>query len=782
MSMKNFKSAGKAFDILHSIGSIKSVPMSWYGSEYILESPRDSLNQSEKNTSSVDSSPSKRSPDHLFYNNVKLENNNFFPFGKRPFTNDMFYIGDEEAFSKKCTEITMTYYYVSGCEHLDSNSLQPTTVNTSKTSQSRKAKKKTTPSSNKHGSDTQDRLIVWEYSDGKTWKKIDDLDNEHDGSSGVIDTITFFVPYDINKTKVNDIETYWLRARIVSGDFGSEKYTITENGTGATKTYTYNVSNSSIKAPQISSLAVEFDKTLFKEIKHVVTYNNLEYRDYSGTKNVFKPFELFDEKKSSLFLGIDKKIKKSPISIYFDIAPDYHVHSKKPTINFYYYKGAWKKLQIDDQTDGLVKSGEVKILIPDDFAQSKRFNQTLYWIKISNSDEFLYPRKINGVFLNTTLTSNSETVSNEYVGSSNNLPNQTFGLKKIPILDEPVKVWIKEPFLLDEKDRRSLLQHQELFEIKDDQQNILEQWVLWKNTCALDNAEPKDRYFESDKVSKKIAFGNDKKGRIPPLGFNNIKVDYVSGGGQTGNLSANTISSLVNVIPFVSSVNNPLPAQGGTDKETIQHLIVRAPHSFKNQGRAITTDDYESIIQENFPSIAKSKCFPSTRIDGSLKGGYVTVVAIPVSTEKKPIADKGLLESAEKILRKRCGMMIPPENIAVIPPSYIDISISGEVYSSTIENVPVVEKKISEVLEKFLHPLYGKSNGQGWDLGDLVCLSDIYHVLKEIPEVDHVENLSISGTIDNQLVFSAKETGTQRTEIPPHTMICNGEHDLKVTK
>src|SRR4029453_11468339 len=52
---------------------------------------------------------------------------------------------------------------------------------------------------------------------------------------------------------------------------------------------------------------------------------------------------------------------------------------------------------------------------------------------------------------------------------------------------------------------------------------------------------------------------------------------YCRGGGQEGNVAANTLTTMKDPIPGIS-VTNPEPATGGRAPETLQNALVRGPH------------------------------------------------------------------------------------------------------------------------------------------------------------------------------------------------------------
>jgi hypothetical protein len=99
-----------------------------------------------------------------------------------------------------------------------------------------------------------------------------------------------------------------------------------------------------------------------------------------------------------------------------------------------------------------------------------------------------------------------------------------------------------------------------------------------------------------------LRFGDGNTGRRPPEGAK-FFATYRIGNGTAGNVGADAIKHLVTsdpayldpTAPLVVSVSNPLPATGGVDPETIEHVRQNAPSAFRRQERAVTPADYEAL-------------------------------------------------------------------------------------------------------------------------------------------------------------------------------------------
>ena len=137
-------------------------------------------------------------------------------------------------------------------------------------------------------------------------------------------------------------------------------------------------------------------------------------------------------------------------------------------------------------------------------------------------------------------------------------------------------------------------------------------------TFGSGNVNPMDNLDEymngSLKVNLATYLNNTSLGAVPKLGTT-IFVKYRVGGGKDSNIGVNVINSVdsieFNVLGPNSSTNtqvvqslvvtNVTPAIGGADQPTIEEIRNMISYNFAAQNRAVTLNDYKSLI-ETMPS------------------------------------------------------------------------------------------------------------------------------------------------------------------------------------
>ncbi|MGC5328270.1 putative baseplate assembly protein [Brevibacillus sp. SYSU BS000544] len=741
--------------------------------------------------------------DLAFYNDVPLNTDEFYPFGRQPRQFDTFYLACQEAFSKKGSNISIEFT-------LDRDIPEPGQPCPSITAQ-----------------------LSWEYWNGKGWIKLPllkDWRQKDEASENLVTNsperseekkLIFKCPEEIAPVAVNGQTNYWIRSRIVSGDYGREVIIQLNENTFELKP--------KFCPPKITGLKIKYvpssDQGFY--LDQCLTFNNLEYRDRSEesrTGKRFKPFYSVDRDNQALYLGFDRPPSKGPINIFFSLEEQEYMEAKRPKMDWEYFMekngaGTWARLEVLDRTNSLTQSGTVEFMGPLDFYQSSFFGKSLYWIRALNTKEKFTPfekslrnfivkhpsrnhvlepfhplfsvpahirekppsPKIKGIFLNTTMVTQAESIREEIFGTSNGTGTQSFVLTKFPVMDE--EIYVNEVHSLSESERKDLVDHQRftIHEVKDEKGGITEFWVKWMPVDDLKESNAADRHYEIDRVFGRIQFGDGIHGAVPPIGTDNMKANFRTGGGARGNVGPQAITTLQTSIAFVDSVSNPEAAEGGCDTESMEQALKRGPQMLKHQDRAVTLQDFESLAGQASRSIAKVKCLPHTNDRGRFETGWVTVLVVPHCHENQPKPSAKLKGQVENYLLERVANVVVSKHFLITGPVYAVVSIDAEIMAASIDTVPEVENGAMKKIIEFLHPLSGGHDGRGWEFGRSPCLSDFYLLLQGIEGVDHVEKVTMTiCTADgNQRIEVACDNPVD-VKLPPYALISSGKHHVIV--
>ncbi len=219
---------------------------------------------------------------------------------------------------------------------------------------------------------------------------------------------------------------------------------------------------------------------------------------------------------------------------------------------------------------------------------------------------YCYDRAATTVNANVALATNGRSVS-EFIGSGQaSVPNQSFVLKQFPLTYVPA---------ITPTGSQSSLQ-------------IVVNGVAWSEVPSLLDEPPAARVFSTvnrTDGTARIQFGDGTEGALLPTGQNNLLARYRTGLGSSGNVPANSLSTLVDRPLGVSGVTNPSPASGGQDPQSISDIRANAPLSVLTLGRAVSLADYESFAT-TFAGIAKAQAvwIPA----GPSRGIFLTVAGV----------------------------------------------------------------------------------------------------------------------------------------------------------
>jgi predicted phage baseplate assembly protein len=320
----------------------------------------------------------------------------------------------------------------------------------------------------------------------------------------------------------------------------------------------------------------------------------------------------------------------------------------------------------------------------------------------------------------------AQTVQNEVVGGSDGAPSQTFTLSSTPVLDGTLKLTIDEGSGPEP----------------------------WTEVEDFSGSGPSDNVYILDPTTGVIKLGDGKQGNIPVANVTNpsasvVAVSYQFGGGAASNIPAGAPLTLMTGIAGIDTgaLTMPFAAYGGSDEETLQSAMNRAPAALKSQNRAVTCEDYETLAKQA-GQIARAKALPLFHPDfpGMQVPGVVTVIVVPDVASPAPMPSPGLLRTVCAYLDQR--RLIATE-LYVIAPTYVPVAITLQVLAQPDADTAAVEQAVESALTTFLDPLAGGSldpstRGTGWPFGGTIYFVDVLRVAAQVANVIRVADLVIT--------------------------------------
>lgn len=692
-------------------------------------------------------------PASAFSNAAKLDiEREFFPFGTRPKTFDVFFLAAPEAFSKEGSVVTIQCRYVKGTQGAAGVAL------------------------------------TFEYWNGAAWTALSGItDNTaaFTADPGVTGKNIVFTCPAMAKAEVNGAKDYWIRVRITSGNYGQDAQMTLKTPHADPPTladWLYTAEN--YHPPIITSLTVSYAYAAGRAMTAVRLENNFSLATADPAKP-FQPFSTPDEKQPACYFGFDSRFAADAVSLY--IAVEEAVAAEVPLVVWEYCSpSGWKNLGVQDSTRNLTESGMVEFIGPADSLKRKLFKAEAYWLRarLEQGEPKLF--LLNSVHLNTVWAGNTTTILNEVLGSSTETPSGTFTLTRRPVLDG-LQLQVREPEQPAAEELGALLKEEgddALSPVQEGEGAPRECWVRWHRVDHFLDSGEKSRHYVLDWNSGAVTFGDGVRGMAPPAGRNNIRANrYQAGGGSAGNTAANTVTVLKRAIPFIDAVYNADRAGGGSDGETTDHVRTRGPQSLKTRDRAVTWEDYEWLAREASFQVARARCLPAHTRDDA---GTIRLILVPWSDEPKPYPSQGLIRLVKDYLATRTRRIATAE-LSITGPKYVEISVTANVIPERMEEADMVRRQVKERLTDFLHPLRGGPDSNGWEFGRDVFVSEIARVIEDTDGVDHAEEVAIcssfyeDGTVALSLLPGESPVQLElRADVGDEYLAASGEHLIAI--
>ena len=233
--------------------------------------------------------------------------------------------------------------------------------------------------------------------------------------------------------------------------------------------------------------------------------------------------------------------------------------------------------------------------------------------------------------------------------------------------------------------------------------------VLGKQYKMIDNivgiSSISDTYLiqEIQDERYELLFGDGIFGRKPENGAV-ITVQYIVTSGSEGNgpeffnfagnfLGANGQVITPSVVPTINTIN---AASNGGDIETIDSIKYFAPRLYSSQYRAVTSRDYESIIQQIYPNTESVSVVGGEEVDPP-QFGTVLITIKPKNGEFVSDFDK------TQILTKLKSYSLTGINQKIVDLQVLYVEVESFIYydSTKVSTVNDLKTKITSALTKY---------------------------------------------------------------------------------
>ncbi len=439
-------------------------------------------------------------------------------------------------------------------------------------------------------------------------------------------------------------------------------------------------------------------------------------------------------------------------------------------------EGGWAPCEIgSDDTGGLNKPGDVILHVPGGHQTSIIARQRGGWLRCrlieAEPDQPTYTASPQILSVSaftiggTAPTIHAEVVRGEVLGRSDGTPAQKFTLQQRPVLpsESPARITA----------------------IQGDSSQV------WTEVPHFALSGPSDRHFRIDRYAGEIQFGpavrdadNDLiyYGAIPPAGAVLRLEAYRTGGGQAGNVGRGLVRVLKTSVPYVSRVENRVPAIGGAESESLADAKTRGPLLLRSRGRAVTAEDFEQLAHDIAPDAARVHCVADTA-DG---GAGVRVLVVPqVASDELGRINRADLDppaaTLERIANSLDARRLVGTRLLVQPPDYAWLTAVVSVSCRPLFDPGEVRSEVLRALYTLYHPLVGGPDGRGWPFGRSVQSHEVHAALARIPGVDMAREVSVA-IVPAEPFTGRRGAATQRIDIAATALVYSFEHQVRVRK
>ncbi len=459
------------------------------------------------------------------------------------------------------------------------------------------------------------------------------------------------------------------------------------------------------------------------------------------------------------------------------------VDPQAPPWSWEYWDGEherWAAVKLEsDTTGGFNSNGQIVFRIPANSAMEEVNGHNACWIRCratrprSGQSAYGSSPRVRSIISESigcaVAASQALRTNSEFLGRSDGTPGQAFQLQNTPVLTR---------------------EDGETIEIETENDGEFEKW---REVSDFADSGADDRHFTCDSVSGEIQFGpvirqpageERRYGRIPARDRRVRFTSYRSGGGIVGNVGAGTITVLKSSIPYVDSVTNHEKARGGVDAETLERAKLRAPQVLRASTRAVTAEDFERLAREASTGIARAKCI-SPGVQAGMQGpppGTVQLLLVPRVAESNgyiPLEQLEVPRYVQEDVRQYLDeRRLLATRLEIASPQYVYVVVSVTVKARRGNDHQLVAGDVEKRLYRYINPICGGAEGDGWPFGRSLNLSEVFAVLQGINTVDYIEEVKIFlGEAGSDAVKEAT-----RVDISLDALLCSGRHKVVVVE
>lgn len=644
--------------------------------------------------------------------------------------------------------------------------------------------------------------LSWEYWNGRGWWTLGPVRDETQHLKMTGD-VTFSVPTDIASSEWAGNTNYWIRARLIGGDYGREKMTVTITplASGSSE-QTVTRSPEDIHAPSVLRLDVRYHVCTAVRPAFVQTQDSLSFRDQSDANRTpgaiveaFVPLSVtlgrflrqdsralasqpndrpgacdqqghFTEALAtpaipnasadsasvratgrSLFIGVAGPVSGAPVNLLALVHERPHAAFAPLSIDSL-VADRFTPVVASDATRGLGESGLLSMAFDVPPTPGELFGKSLRWLRLAprataapaGMNPGEWKPDIYGLYLNAAWAGATETLTRELLGSSNGGPHLALRLARPPLLHATLELRIKEP--LGEEERKALCEEQN-DRVLSSVDSLPGDWVLWKEVLDPLNASAGERVYSLDEETGEVRFGDGLHGMIPPIGRDSIMAFKYQ--------RTEPPPSGTEAVPG-NAVRARMPLALISPLESVE-TVVAADHA---AGGAPPESD-ERVLQHGFArlrhrergvtaldleDLALQSSPDIVQARALPRHGYVQLVPVMRGPNPRPSAAQAR-ELHRLLLASAPPAMGNAGALRITPPVVRRLRIGLALQVATLDRAGTLADRVKERLTNFFSTAAGGTDRAGWLLGASPTAEDVAFALVDLPSLESIIDVKL---------------------------------------
>jgi hypothetical protein len=481
--------------------------------------------------------------------------------------------------------------------------------------------------------------------------------------------------------------------------------------------------------------------------------NNFEERDMSellASGNAIQPWYSAEHERPCLYIGFDACPQGTPASFY--LAIDNGAEQRLDYTLEAFVDEAFVRIKSADHSNGMLNSGTLQAIIPAEVTRKALYGKELDWLRLvcyTQIERTTELPQIQAIYPNVAAVQNVMTTTEEFWLEDISSVTLSLGAQNL----YSAEVYVNEA------------------DGNTDEPN----WVLWESG----EAHLPGRFYTLDLSAGRLNISRQALAAYPPRTDEPaVQVVYQTYHGSAANVGAGQIDGLYENIRGISAVSNPVAAYGGRDAPTDEDQVNFSAALLRTRDRAVTRADFYDIITTQCTGVQRVKCVGGVGPAGEPMPDAVCVAVLLEEYESGAHIFPTMRKRLESALSAKGALLPLGRELIVCQPRFVAFNVRIWLEAEQMEGAYDLQKNCADSIRRFLDPLRGGFEGQGFEIGQLPGRTQLIAYLKAAhPQIKITQMAMTASYANRELVI---EDRPEEMFASPFVMAVNGEHTVHV--